>query len=289
MLYVIVNPTAGKGKALKAGKKVEAELIKRGIEYELHYTEYKGHATELAAFAAENGFETVMSVGGDGTSYETVCGLKGKNASLAIIPAGTGNDFIRALGLPTDPVKALEWYLTHEAKNADCGIVNGRMFLNACGTGFDITVLDYAEKARKYLSGPLTYLYGVIKTVFNFDPTSVKIVADGVEVFNGEILVVAVSNGSYYGGGIKIAPNARPDDGLFDITIVRPIGSSAKMMTYLPGLVGGKVLTFKETTALKAKKVTVESKGMRFNIDGEIIKTDVAELELIAGGIKIHY
>ncbi|MBQ2945425.1 MAG: diacylglycerol kinase family lipid kinase [Clostridia bacterium] len=289
MLYVIVNPTAGNGKAAKTGKKIEAELIKRNIEHEIHYTEFKGNATDLARDAVKRGFKTVVSVGGDGTSYETVCGLKDSDVALAIIPAGTGNDFIRALGIPKNYKKALDVALTKPARSVDCGTVNGRMFLNACGTGFDITVLDYAQKARKYVKGPLTYLYGVVKTVFNFSPTCVKVTVNGETVFDGDILVIAISNGPYYGGGIKIAPNAAPDDGLFDITIVRPIGSSAKMVTYLPGLAGGKVLTFKETTALKAKKVTVESKGMRFNIDGEIIQTDVAELELVTDRLKMHY
>ena len=289
MIWMIVNPTAGTGRGAKVGALLDGILTAKGVEHKTVYTERPGHATELADEAAKAGAESVISVGGDGTSYEVACGLVGKNAALGIIPAGTGNDFIKALGIPKKPKEALDWFLTHDPRDADCCMLNDRMFLNACGTGFDISVLDYAEKAKKHFKGLIPYLYGVIKTIHNFRSVELSVEADGKEYFNGEGLVVAVTNGQFYGGGIKISPEASPNDGLLDVVVMRPVGSKLKLYSYLPGLMSGKVLTFPETTHTKATEVIVRREGMRFNVDGEILKMDEARIRIIPNGIKIHY
>ena len=289
MLNIVVNPTAGSGRALKISKKIVKELEKKNILFKIFYTEYAGHATEIVSSLVKDGETEIISIGGDGTSYEVVCGLKDSNASLGIIPAGTGNDFIKSLGIPSKPLEALDFYFKHTPREADVCSVNGQMFLNACGAGFDISVLEYALKAKKYVRGLLPYLYGVIQTAFRFKSTPLKIIADGKEVYDGEALVVAVTNGSYYGGGIKIAPKAKANDGLLDVVFMRPVPTVPKMFGKLAGLLGGKILEFPETSYLTAKQVVIENKGVKFNIDGEIVNLEHAEIKVIPGGIKIHY
>ena len=118
-------------------------------------TERPGHATELSRRAAENGAETILSIGGDGTALEVAKGLIGSESALGIIPAGTGNDFVKTLGIPRDPAAALDYILCHRARLTDAGEVSGQLFLNEVGTGFDVSVLDYAARAKRYVRGIL--------------------------------------------------------------------------------------------------------------------------------------
>ena len=157
MIYAICNPAAGNGRAKKTGLLVKTTLEEKGFGCRLLYTEAPGHATVLAQNAMEAGAELVLSIGGDGTSLETARGLIGSDCPLGIIPAGTGNDFVKTLGVPLKAEAALEYILSHPARTTDAGEINGRLSLNELGTGFDVSVLAYAEKGKQYCrrrSGP---------------------------------------------------------------------------------------------------------------------------------------
>ena len=151
MFYAfIVNPAAGSGFALTAMQKLEKKLKEKNISYRVYQTEMPGHATSIAAeLAQKEEITAVVSVGGDGTAGEVAAGLTGTDKAMGIIPAGTGNDFIKSAGIPNDPDKALDILLNGKTERIDTGIVNDRFFLNVCGTGFDVTVLDYAENEKK--------------------------------------------------------------------------------------------------------------------------------------------
>ncbi|NMD37847.1 MAG: diacylglycerol kinase family lipid kinase [Christensenellaceae bacterium] len=288
MIDVIVNPTAGNGYALKVIEQVEKHLKENNIAHKIYYTEYKKHATELAKQSVINNVDTVLCVGGDGTAFEIVSGLTGSKTALGLIPAGTGNDFIKTIKTPKDPIEALKRILSTKPRPLDLGQANDNMFLNVSGTGFDVMVLDFAEKAKKFVKGILPYLYGIIQTIIHHKPYKLKITLDNEKVIEGNYLICAVCNGRYFGGGIKIAGNAEVNDGLFDVIIVEDIKKS-QMPKYLLGLLKGKILEFDITKAFYAKTVKIESKGMRVNEDGEIFKTDVVEFKNLHNNLNVYW
>lgn len=288
MIYAICNPTAGNGRGRKIGQEIEKRLLEQHYACHLEMTKAPGHATELAYAAAQSGAETVLAIGGDGTAVEVARGLIGTPAALGVIPAGTGNDFIKTLGLPKDPLAALDFVLAHPARDTDVGDVNGRPFLNEIGTGFDVTVLDFAQKAKRFCRGLLPYLYGVIRTLFHFRGIQLSYAMDGGEMVTKDVFVIAVANGGVIGGGIPIAPEAQADDGLLDVVVVNKI-RSRNLPARLIGLMRGKILSFPETQFIRAKKVFFSADKMRVNIDGEVTDEASVEARLLPKALRIHW
>lgn len=287
MLHAIANPAAGSGLGRKLGQQLHRMLEEKNITHKIEETAAPGHATQLAAQAALSGADTVLSVGGDGTALEVARGLIGTGCALGLIPAGTGNDFRKTLGISKETNEALNTVLTKPAQSTDAGLINGELFLNEIGTGFDVAVLDYANKAKKYCKGLLPYLYGVLCALFRFRPIPVTYQIDGGPQQKKDLFVIAAANGGIIGGGIVIAPDARADDGLLDIITVDSI-KWYKLPLRLIGLLQGKILTFPETHFVRASSLTFSSPGMRLNVDGEIISADQAKVEILPGALKIH-
>lgn len=287
MMHIIYNPAAGSGIGEKTGKQVAQWLQEKQLPFVLTSTSAPSHATELSHAAALEGADTVLSVGGDGTALEVARGLRGTKTALGIIPAGTGNDFRKTLGLDGDPEKALQTILEKPALPTDAGLLNGQLFLNEIGTGFDVAVLDYANKAKKYCRGLLPYLWGVLCALFRFRPIHAHIQIDDQPAFEKDVFVVGAANGGIIGGGIVIAPDAKADDGLMDIIIVDSI-KWYKLPARLIGLLRGNILKFPETHFSQATKITFSAPDMRLNVDGEIITAEKAEAEILPGALLIH-
>ena len=289
MLTFIVNPAAGNQHALKVQTMLKRELDKRGInDCRFVRTERPGHATELARTAAASPDCTgVIAVGGDGTAFEVACGLMNMGVPMGIIPAGTGNDFIKTVNIPKKPLDALEFILTHDARPVDVGGLNERLFLNVCGTGFDVTVLDYTLAAKKYCRGLLPYLIGLIRGIAHYKPVHVRFTADG-HTEEREVLICSIANGRYFGGGIAICPEATADDGLLDLVIAEH-QPRWKLPFLVPSLLMGKIDEFSFTTHKRCKEVEIYSKGMRLNIDGEITNIDCASFTILQGALKLFW
>lgn len=273
MIRLIVNPIAGNGKAKIVGELADDYLVKKQIEHSVVYTRYAGHATELARQAVEEGVQSVVAIGGDGTVSETAAGMVGSRVPLGILSAGTGNDFIKALGLPGRWQAALEFILTHCARPVDAGMMNETFFLNVCGMGFDVMVLDYALHAKKYVRGIWPYLYGVIRAVKNYQPALMHIEIGQECVLDGKYMICSIANGRFIGGGIPIAPVADVSDGEFDLVVVDAV-SRWKIPFYLPGLLSGKLLKYKIAHHYRTKTCVLSAPGMRLNIDGEILPVE---------------
>ena len=286
MIYAICNPTAGHGRGKKVGRMIEEWLREKQRPCRLLWTEYPGHGTELARKAGSEGAEMVIAIGGDGTAFETAQGLLGTETPLAIIPAGTGNDFIKTIGVPSDPKEALEHVLSCKPQKTDAGMINDRMFLNEIGTGFDVMVLDYTQKAKKYARGLLPYLYGVLQAMFRFRAMEITYTLEDGEEMHQRAFVMAAANGGYIGGGIRIAPDARVDDGLLDVVVVGDI-PRRKLPLRLLGLLRGKILSFPETQFHRVKMLTFTAENMRLNIDGEVISAQAAQVTIMPGSIWI--
>ena len=269
----IVNPVAGHGFALEAMTKAEDILRERKRQWRVYRTERPGHATELAQrLGMDPDVRAVIAVGGDGTAFEVASGMAGSGKPMGILPAGTGNDFIKSTGIPKEPMKALELILTGTPAPADIGSLNDGCFLNVGGTGFDVTVLDNTEKLKGKYRGLTPYLLGLLKAIFQYRPVHLKLTVDG-ETEEGDYLICSVANGRYFGGGIPICPVADVHDGFLDLVQVENV-PRWKIPFYLPGLVFGRVLSFRYTRHRLVKEVRMEGEKLRVNADGEIFPMD---------------
>lgn len=283
----IVNPVAGSGYARRTAEMIRQVMEEKGLPCRFYYTEYPGHATRIAREVAQTECEGVIAVGGDGTAYEVACGLMDTGMPLGIIPAGTGNDFIKTVGVPKKPLDALSFILNHKPRPVDVGSMNDRLFLNVCGTGFDVTVLDNANAAKKYCRGLMPYLIGLIRAIFHYRPVHVRFTADG-DAQERDVLICSVANGRFIGGGIPICPDATADDGLLDLVVVenRP---RWQIPFYLPALMLGKVLRFGVTSHRRCREVEIISKGMRLNVDGEIMSVDRVAFSILPGKLQLYW
>lgn len=289
MMELIVNPTAGNGRAHEICKAVIRKLEERGIPHRLHRTDHPGHATEIARDAAARGVDTVIALGGDGTVTETAAGLHGTQTALGIIPSGTGNDFIKSAGIPKDWEKALDFIFSHPARPVDTGRANDLFFLNECGTGFDVEVLAYANAAKKWARGLVPYMYGVIRSIFTYDPIEMHIEIGDDVVLDGKFLVCAIANGSYIGGGIPIAPGSELNDGMLDVLVVDAV-PRWRVPFLLPSLMKG---TLHENKRISHRylvpRCSVRCKNMKLNMDGEIYPSREARFCCMPGDLLLHW
>ncbi len=299
MITLLVNPVAGSGKAKNVAISVVERLKELNLPHRVWETHYPNEAKELAAKAAKEHREDpqkeniLLSIGGDGTFLEVIQGAMGSELPVASLPAGTGNDFLKSLGVPSDPMAALDHVLKSNIRQIDIGKVNDLIFANECGAGFDVTVLDYANQYRKKIRGPASYLLGVIAAIFRHRSAPMVIYADGKEVFRGNCLVFSVANGQYIGGGIQISPEADVQSEKLELIILQDCPRARMLFNYLPGLLAGKILRFKDTVVhCRADSVSVaplrEGETLRINIDGEIRDLPQCEFKVLPRTLPIH-
>lgn len=282
----ILNPAAGTGFSVTTMQRLEEILAEKGTAYRVCRTERPGHATEIAAELAQDpGVCAVISVGGDGTAGEVAAGMKGTGKPMGIIPAGTGNDFIKTAGIPNDPEKAMDLILEGKASPIDTGTVNDSFFLNVCGTGFDVTVLDYAESEKEKHRGLTPYFLGLLKAIAHYRSVRLTLTADG-EKEEGQYLICSIANGRFIGGGIPICPAANVEDGLLDLVMIRNV-RRWQIPFYLPGLMMSRDLKFRITRHRKVKEVLIEGKDLRINVDGDIRSLDRACFRIDTGSLLL--
>jgi YegS/Rv2252/BmrU family lipid kinase len=270
MYCLIFNPTAGAGRSRKALETVESILKEQGKEYFIKSTEYKGHATELAKDCIGKGYDGIISVGGDGTLLEIAQGLLGTDETLGVIPAGTGNDYRDAIGVSSDPAEALAVILKGYSKRADTGLINNtRTFINLAGTGFDVLVLKNTLKVRKVFTGGIAYILGIVMSLIGFKNIDMDITMDGVKMQRKALLAV-VANGTCFGGGLRISPDSKVDDGLFNVVIINRV-SKLGILVQLPKLKKGAIDKIPMAEQFTCREITIECAGKQsLDIDGEI-------------------
>ena len=289
MLNIIVNPTAGGKhgrKTAKALKKVQNHLNERKVDYTIHPSKYRGHATILTKELIEKGATDIVIMGGDGSLHEVINGFSNfENVNLGLIPCGTGNDFANALHLPLDPVKALDIIIDGNPQYTDFLQLPTVRGMNVVGVGIDVDVLvRYSKLKRKNKFG---YTWCLIKTLLNFEYSSFTAEVDG-ESKDYTAFIAALANGHAYGGGIRICPPALPTDKKLDFLVVNQIPKH-KILFKLIQLLGGKIMKFPETEHKTCKKVKITPKGdYTVNVDGELYPNIPFEVEVISDTLKMY-
>lgn len=216
----IINPKSGTDEKKKFPSRVNHILSKDLFSYEIAYTAYRGHAIELASQAAKNGVEVVAAIGGDGSVNEVAQGLLGTNSKLAIIPRGSGNGLARSLKIPRNIDQAIEKINQLKTKFIDVGYANKRLFLSNAGTGFDTLIARlFADRTQR---GLINYSKLVMNAVRTYPSRHYHLIIDGKAV-NEQAFFVTAANGNQFGYNFKIAPNAKLDDGLLDVCIMKPL------------------------------------------------------------------
>lgn len=270
-ILFIVNPIAGKNKSTDVSSLIRKKMKEVNVKYKIEVTKSHRHAVSITKAGLKEGYEVMVAVGGDGTINEVAEGiLSTRSGVLGIIPMGTGNDLAKSLGLSMNPNDAIDTILNEKIQKIDIGRVDNKTFLNVGSIGFDTEVAKNSEKIKRIFKGRLSYMFGVLATLFTYKSKTISIELDN-DSFEQEILLVAVGNGKYYGGGMKICPTAELKDNYFDICVIKKI-SKLKLLFIFPSVFKGEHLKFSKYVKMyKSSMVKIETNdNLYLNIDGEV-------------------
>jgi len=300
---VIVNPNAGNGKGRKDWARIESLLNRAGLPFNSCFTEKRGHATELSAESVKKGFRKIITVGGDGTLNEVLNGVYIQNACnpsdvcLGIIPVGTGNDWGKMFGIPLVYEGAVDIIKEGKTTEHDVGVVDyftgnekqRRYFINIAGLGFEAVVVRKSNHQKeKGKSSKAIYLYNLLSSLISYKNTDVTIYIED-KTFQSKIFSINVGNGRYCGGGMRQTPDALPDDGLLDVTVIGEIGR-IEIIKNLKILYDGTILSHPKVDGFRTTSLKVESATpVYIEADGEMLGHTPAGFSVIPAGIRIVY
>ena len=286
----VVNPASGRGRGRRIWERLQPRAQELGL-YEAAFTEAPRHGIELARRFAEEGWPRVIAVGGDGTLNEVLNGVVGSASAIGSVPLGTGNDWIRTVGIPRDPLKALEVAFKGETVPSDVGAVEGHgCFLNVIGAGFDADVAKRVSNAKGVVArlGPTPRdVASVLGSFRGYRPPLVRMYLDGREVVSRSTLLVAVGIAQFYGSGMKILPNARIDDGLFDVAWGCEVRFH-ELLGLLRRIYRGAHIGHPKVESAVARTVGLTSDAeVPFHIDGDVRGALPIKVSMIERGITV--
>jgi diacylglycerol kinase (ATP) len=285
---VLVSPIAGRGRARKLEEAVLGELRAGGLEPRLLPAITGAEAEAAAAGAVAHGVAALVVVGGDGAVHAALQAVAGTTTPLGVIPAGTGNDLVRALGLPVDPLAAARAVARDVRSGAvrtiDAGRTGERWWATVLCCGFDSAVSARANRLR-WPRGRRRYDIAVLAELARLRPREMTLVLDG-ESRTVPVTLVAVGNTPWYGGGMKVCPGADPADGVFDVTVVGPI-SRRELMATRPLLTAGTHIEHAAVTVHRAARVELSCAGVTSYADGEPVAPLPAVAECVPGALHI--
>jgi YegS/Rv2252/BmrU family lipid kinase len=284
-LCVLCNPTAGGGRSLQALAPVQRALEERGLELRVGRTESGDHAAELARGAAEAG-EEVVAFGGDGMVRIAAHAVRGTDAVLGVLPGGRGNDFARSLGIPRDPVAACEIVADGELRTVDAGDVDGETFVGVASIGLESEVTRIANAAPR-LGGRTVYTGATIVGLARWRPATYELDLDG-ERHSYTGFMAAVANSGRFGGGMRIAPHARLDDGLLDVVVIEH-GSRLRFLLNVPKVFRGTHVADHHVHVLRAREVGLRA-DRQFEVyaDGDEIAATPAVARAVPGALRVR-
>lgn len=299
---LIVNPESANGSTGKLWSELEQIIREEFGDFETSFTTASHHATELTREALREGFEMVVTVGGDGTLNEVVNGFFDSgspinpDAVLGVICRGTGSDFIKTLGIPKDIEAAARLLRGQSVRICDVGRFtsrdkNGReterYFINIADFGIGGETVARVNNTTKAFGGFVSFLYGALKTIFLYKGKMVKVKIDDSYEFEKKINNVVVANGQYFGGGMRIAPEAEVDDGVFDIVIVDDLNILESLMN-IARLYKGTHINHPKVKCLRGKTLVAESPDtVLIDVEGEDGGILPAKFDIMSGAIKV--
>ena len=287
MLYIIANLLSGGGRGKKNLTAVEAYLKSENIPYRLLISTYATESIEHGKrCAADDECTRIAVLGGDGTFNEAVNGLGESKKPVGFIAGGTGNDFMRASGLPADPVEAIKVVLNGEIKPVDIILFGSRRCLNVLGTGLDVEILSRANRYRRFFKDKTSYHISLFVTILCYKNRTCTFSVDGGEKKNVQAMMVSIANGRYCGGGLPVAPKGDMHDGKIDFVVIRKV-NRLKLPYLLTMFLKGKLLTLKCTDFYRCERLSLDvAPKIPMNCDGELIDCLPTEISILPGALN---
>lgn len=310
-VHVIVNPLSARGKTGDRWHSIKEVVRHYFKEFKFIFTEKPKQATEIAREVLNDGFDLIIGVGGDGTLNEITNGFfkhgsheaVNADASLGIIPSGTGSDFIRFLKIPRDFRESVPLIKNAAARKIDVGKVTytrpggekaGKYFINAADFGLGAEVCKALLAIPSGKRSAFSYYKGLLSTIRTYRAKDIKIIADDNEEIEGRFLIGAVANGRIFGGGMIIAPTAEPDDGYFDLVLVKDM-KKLEIIRNSRLLYTGTIDKHPKVMVRRVKKLKVmpvtpgEGAEVGIETDGELGETLPAEFEIIEKSLNFRF
>lgn len=296
----VVNPASANGRTGKEWPGLSAKLRSLGVEHEAVLTRAPAEATELTALALADGAEVVVAVGGDGTLNEVANGffLNGdppRDSAIALMPYGTGGDFRRTFGIPTELEKVAEMLKNGNRRRIDAGRIDmqslddiplTRHFVNIADAGIGGVVVDRVNHSSKILGGKLTFNLVSLRTLLTFKPPAVEVRTDERN-WEGRAQNVVIANCQYFGGSMHVAPGAQPDDGKFDIVVFGDIGGFEAIRQIQDIYKARHVRNPKVQTWRAAEVEVLSGERVLIDVDGEMCGTLPAKFKVVPGAIGL--
>jgi diacylglycerol kinase (ATP) len=298
-IVFLVNPASANGSTGKRWPELAHRAAQLGLQGETLFSERPGHLIELAERAARDGAELVVAVGGDGTLNETVNGLMraGASAELATIPLGTGMDFVRTYEIPNRFEDAVRTALSGGTRTIDVGRVSYRTWdgqdaeryvANIGSVGMSAAVAQRANGMSKAIGGKATFFYALVRVFLEWQNTMVHVQLEGGDRREARMHDVIVANGRWHGGAMLLAPEAQPDDGLFDVVLIGDI-NKRDFVTTVPKIYKGTYLAHPKVDLVRTKAVTVDApERLPIELDGEQVGTTPARFEIVPGALRVR-
>ena len=288
MWLLVVNSKAGKGRAGKLAGKFEVLLKSNNLPYEIiNKATYEETFSEYRLSIASGKFENVVAIGGDGLVNLCLQEVAERNIALSVIPAGTGNDFARAVGTHRKSVNEIFNVIrSQDPTTIDLGLVTGafgkRWYVQVLSTGFDALVNNLANRIH-WPRGQSKYTLATLLTLASFKPIPYELIIDGKQ-FKQDFMLLSVANGETYGGGMRICPDASNSDGIFDILLVHPV-SKIVLLSIFPKVFTGKHVPHPKIDIIRGKKVQISADALAF-ADGEFVSKLPIEITNVKNALK---
>lgn len=282
---LLVNAAAGRGRGGRAARLTADRLRAAGLRVREIGGSDQDESLRAARAAVAGGLSGLVAVGGDGTVHLALQAVTGTSTPLGIVPAGTGNDFASALGLSAKrPDIAIAAIAAGSVRTVDAVRVGEQWWACVMGAGFDSAVNERANGMR-WPRGPMRYNLAILAELGLFRPKPFVLTLDGVRI-ETEAMLVAVANAPAYGGGLRVAPDARLDDGLLDVVVLGPI-PKAVFLRLLPRVRTGGHIGHPAVTVHRARVVVLEGEGQTAYADGERLADLPVRAECIPGALRV--
>lgn len=292
-ILFIINPVAGNGKTIEVLPIIKDKMkdVSDKIEYVIYVSKSIGDISKIVSDYYDLGYNEFVAVGGDGSFSELINGFKfpcERIATIGILPMGTGNDFVKNTIEKKNFDLIFDAILENRKVCIDVGVVNDFNFINVCSFGIDGPIIKDTDRYKKILPGQSSYLFSTLKAGVTFKPNLVKVTADDKE-YKGHMILIAIGNGKYFGGGMNICPDAKLDDGLFEVCLVSDV-SKLKFIREISKVYSGRLGELKEVIYLKAKKIKIEVQDEPYyiNADGNLMGITPANISIIEKSVFIY-
>ncbi|RZT13129.1 diacylglycerol kinase [Kribbella sp. VKM Ac-2569] len=284
-IALVVNPTSGRGRGARIAPAVRERLAAAGLTVDVHTTTCAEDVGKIAAEVVASGADAVVLIGGDGTIHLGAQVLANSGMPFGVIPAGTGNDFARGIGVPLkDPAAAADLVVAGRTRRIDLAVAKDEFITTVVAGGFD-SLVNKRANAMRWPKGNARYTVATFAELRTFKPLEYVVAVDD-EVIETKAMLVAVGTGPTYGGGLQICAGAELDDGQLDITIIQPV-SRLMLLQMFPKLSKGTHVGHPAVRTLRGRSVRIESPGITAYGDGEVLGPLPVDIGIAPGALTV--